>query len=100
MPESLRKVAEMIQQHLPERTPLLGTDTLDEELAALSHCIEKLPSRSRELLEVYYFKQVSIADYARTSNLNAGTIRKNLTRIRLSLKTCISSALKKGVSDD
>lgn len=100
MPESLRLIAERVHQRLPSRTSLLGTDRLDEELTALSHCIEKLPLRSRELLEIFYYKQVSLADYARTSNQNAGTIRKNLTRIRLSLKKCISSLIQKKDTDD
>jgi RNA polymerase sigma-70 factor (ECF subfamily) len=75
----------------------------DEEmggrLAALHLCLRELRDQDRELLQMRYARSVSIEEYARQHDRNAGTVRATLRRLRGILLECVSRKLKKETGD-
>ena len=66
--------------------------------AAMEQCIEKLPKKSRQLLELRYEDGASAEEMATTLNSTAGSVRVMLHRIRNILEDCIKMQTKKGES--
>jgi RNA polymerase sigma-70 factor (ECF subfamily) len=62
---------------------------------ALEKCIEKLPSKSRRLLDLRYVEDASMEVIAELVNSTAGSVRVMLFRIRNLLADCIKSELAK-----
>jgi RNA polymerase sigma-70 factor (ECF subfamily) len=61
--------------------------------AALEQCLEKLPQKSRRLLDLRYVEENSIESVAREIQSTAGSVRVMLFRIRDVLSRCIQSQL-------
>ncbi len=55
----------------------------------LSRCLEKVPDKSRRLLELRYTLGKRVNDIAKDAGKTAGTVKKMLFRVRLALKECI-----------
>lgn len=68
-------------------------DSLQDQLRALSQCIEKLRPRDAELLRRCYQPGASTRKVANELGRPAGTIYKSLTRIRRTLFACIERTL-------
>jgi len=66
---------------------------LDAQLLALAGCVEKLPRRTREILDRCYQQGTHTKDVAAELGRPAGTIYKALTRIRQSLYECVQRRL-------
>ena len=64
--------------------------------AALEHCLEKLPDKSRRLLDLRYVEETSIESMAQQIKSTAGTVRVTLFRVRDVLARCIQSQLAQG----
>ena len=62
---------------------------------ALEGCLEKLPAKSRRLLELRYEKAASMEQVAEAIETTAGAARVMLFRIRNLLEDCIQSTLAK-----
>ena len=60
---------------------------------ALEHCLEKLPQKSRRLLDLRYAEDASAESIARATNSTAGSVRVTLLRIRDALADCIRAQL-------
>lgn len=71
-------------------------NNLDDKLAALPRCVEKLPPDERELLTACYQPNVTIHQIAEQIGRPAGTVYKSLTRIRRTLLKCINGVLSEG----
>jgi RNA polymerase sigma-70 factor (ECF subfamily) len=69
------------------------TDVLDEQLLALSRCVNKLQERDRSLLDHFYGMGVSATRIAAQFGRPVGTITKSLTRIRRTLFACVERTL-------
>lgn len=91
-PESLRAVAMHIQ-HLAEEH---DSDQYQDDLRALQECLQKAPSKTRQLIEMHYFEGISINDLATKLNLNTDSIYQAIHRLRTKLRRCIEQALKGG----
>lgn len=65
-----------------------------DELAALRHCIDKLPAKSRILIEQHYFVGHSVADIARGFAVTPQAVFKSVAKIRRALRQCILGSLK------
>ena len=90
MPSERRQLADHIQRLAESReTPVYGED----EKAALRQCLEKLPEKSRRLVEGHYQLGVSSADIASGMNLSADAVRQALCRLRGSLRKCMEATL-------
>ncbi len=79
-------------------TTRLGEDEDDMKereraLAALSKCVEDLPTGSDGLIREHYFQSASIVDIARRSGKAEGTLRMTLLRIRRRLRDCVERRL-------
>ena len=93
MPSEQRQLAEHIQRLAESReASVYGED----EKAALRQCLEKLPEKSRRLIEGHYQLGVSSADIASGMNLSADAVRQALCRLRGSLRKCMESTLSPG----
>ncbi|MEM7010986.1 MAG: sigma-70 family RNA polymerase sigma factor [Verrucomicrobiota bacterium] len=68
-----------------------------ERSVALEQCVEKLPDKSRQLLELRYEDGASAEAMAEALNSSAGSIRVMLHRIRNLLADCVQSELRKEV---
>ena len=64
-------------------------------VVALESCVEKLPDKSRQLLELRYEDGASAEAMAETLNSSAGSVRVMLHRIRNLLAECIQMELRK-----
>jgi len=87
---------EEILQHLDERCRSVEAapgDTLDEKLAALRHCIEKLPQHYRDAVQMRYRQELSSESVAKKLSINAETLKKRLQRARAKLLACLSGKL-------
>ncbi|MDB4459042.1 sigma-70 family RNA polymerase sigma factor [bacterium] len=67
-----------------------------DRAAAMEQCIEKLPDKSRKLLELRYEDGASAEEMAESLNSSAGSVRVMLHRIRNILEECIRSQTGKG----
>jgi RNA polymerase sigma-70 factor, ECF subfamily len=70
-----------------------NTGGLDDQLEALAQCVERLPERSREILDRCYQPGTNTKTAAAAMGRPAGTIYKALTRIRQLLFDCIRQSL-------
>ena len=63
--------------------------------AALERCVEKLPPKSRRLLDLRYVDDASMESIAQAIDSTAGSVRVMLFRIRNLLADCIKAELAK-----
>lgn len=63
--------------------------------AALEKCIDKLPPKSRRLLDLRYIEDASMETIAQTVQSTAGSVRVMLFRIRDLLAACVKAELAK-----
>lgn len=80
----LDQLAAVLAQRQPERSA---------RQAALEHCLEKLPEKSRRLLDLRYVEELSMESAAQTIRSSAGAVRVMLFRIRDVLANCIQTQL-------
>ena len=87
MPEQMRQLAEHIRE--------LAAATEDanwhgqEEKKALHQCLEKLPEKSKKLVELHYYLDLTSVAIARQMEVNADAVRRALFRLREHLRKCI-----------
>jgi RNA polymerase sigma-70 factor (ECF subfamily) len=63
---------------------------------ALQHCVDKLTSTDRSVLDMRYQKQLSVKEIADQMNRSINGFYKTLTRIHTALKICIERTLNLG----
>lgn len=68
-------------------------DQLDNMKAALSDCMQSLSKRERDALNLRYVDDAKPAQVAEELNINAGTARVLLHRIRQALAECVQRKL-------
>lgn len=66
---------------------------------ALERCVEKLPPKSRRLLEMRYEMEMKPAKIAEQVGTTSGSIRVLLTRVRTALGDCVEKRLKQAETD-
>ena len=71
-------------------------ETLSEEKWALEKCLSNLTGRSRELLQLRYFDDLSPQEIGERLDMPAGNVRTALSRIRSSLTSCVKMTLAGG----
>lgn len=81
----LEQLAHVFEHQKPERT---------ERHLALERCIEKLPLKSRHILDLRYAEGLSIAEIARRLDSTEGSMRVILCRLRDVLAGCIGQQLR------
>lgn len=68
-------------------------EALQRRQAALTRCLERLPTQQRELVEQYYQSEGTIRDYANGRGLGVEAFYKMLQRVRVALLECINARL-------
>lgn len=94
--EPMQQLANHIRQVANER----GNEVCwEEEAGALQTCLERLPRESRQLLDLYYFQEVSTDAIGRRLSMKPDTVRRAISRLRKRLRDCIQFTLNLNTSN-
>ena len=76
--------------------PFLEEDAVgvQPEIRALRECVEKLPTRQREVLALRYEQQKSFEQIGQSTGTTAGAAQRALSRIRVALHECVLATLR------
>ena len=66
-------------------------DSFEEEIAAMEHELERLPVTEREVLTLFYLRELSLAEVAEVLAVPAGTVKSRLFRARRLLRHALDS---------
>lgn len=67
---------------------------LDARKEHLRTCLEKLPTRQRNVVEGYYFREEPVEDVAERLNASSDAVYKMLQRVRQALFDCVTRSLQ------
>jgi RNA polymerase sigma-70 factor (ECF subfamily) len=84
-----------VQQLADERA---APPRYDDEIVALRGCLEKLPEKSRALVDMYYYKDIATAEIAEQMGMKADTVCRAICRLREKLRDCIARVLNGGTA--
>lgn len=87
-------VMQQIAEQLADEPDQENLEQENDELRFLRHCLNKLSSQSRELVEQHYYQGMSFETIAKQTQKKSGTVRQACTIIRRKLRECIESMLK------
>lgn len=85
----------------PELVELLHAEVEEQTLhfeemrVALRHCVAKLPPKSRELVDMRYFRKLEVQTVADTIQLKLSAVKVALMRVRLGLRECIERQMER-----
>ena len=91
MPDVVRELADHIRD-LAENGEVSWFD--EEEKNALRRCLDKLPDKSRRLIDFHYDLQITSVEIARKMEMNADAVRRALFRLREQLRKCVGRLLR------
>ena len=94
-----RRLPEFLDEHLLETLASEAhhaADNLDQRLAALGVCMERLPVKDRDLVQSRYVGEISIEALAKELGRSESLVYKSLTRIHDTLLECVRRRLAKG----
>jgi RNA polymerase sigma factor (sigma-70 family) len=77
-----------------EAAPAVDGQADAQLLAALEHCVHRLPPEERELVERKYFGRESVRDIAASLQISEKAVESRLTRVRVKLKNETLNGLK------
>ena len=89
-PEVVQKLAEHIRQLAEDRE---APPRYEEEIGLLRACLQKLPERSRELIQLYYYHDIGTPAIADQLDMKSDTVCRALSRVREKLRDCIRQSL-------
>lgn len=89
-PDVVQKLAQHIRLLAEERE---SPPRYHEEVHVLKTCLEKLPEKSRELVDLYYYHDIRTPEIAERIRTNADTVCRALSRVREKLRACIERGL-------
>lgn len=92
-PEVVQKLADHIRLLAEERE---SPPSYEEEINVLRDCLQKLPEKSRELVELYYYNEIGTPQIAEQIQMKADTVCRALSRVREKLRECIQRSMKQG----
>lgn len=98
--ERTRERSEVVQK-LADHIRLLAEESelppqYEEEIGILRGCLQKLPDKSRELIQLYYYRDVSTPQIAEQLDMKADTVCRALSRVRDKLRECIRHQIHQG----
>lgn len=92
-PDMVQKLADHIRLLAEEREM---PPRYEDEVRVLRTCLQKLPQKSRELVELYYYDDVGTPQIAEQIQMKADTVCRALSRVREKLRECIEQNLNQG----
>jgi RNA polymerase sigma-70 factor (ECF subfamily) len=66
-------------------------DSLEEEIGAMGHELTRLPATEREVLTLFYLRELSLAEVAEVLDVPVGTVKSRLFRARRLLRRGLDS---------
>lgn len=88
----IRRIADRYLEHL-DALEAPGEETpLAEQMALLETCLDQLKPKSRELIELRYWKRIPVKMIGIIYRVDPRNVSKALCKIRSVLKKCITSA--------
>ncbi|HBT75503.1 MAG TPA: hypothetical protein DEB39_00945 [Planctomycetaceae bacterium] len=84
-PETLRKIAE----HVHGITETIDIPDVSLEKRALASCLEKMPDKSKQLIQFHYYDDKKLYEIASMMQMKTSTVSKAICRIREQLRECI-----------
>jgi RNA polymerase sigma-70 factor (ECF subfamily) len=66
-------------------------DSLEQEITAMEHELERLPVTEREVLTLFYLRELSLAEVAEVLVVPIGTVKSRLFRARKLLRDALDS---------
>jgi RNA polymerase sigma-70 factor (ECF subfamily) len=78
---------------LMDEEAVVMADRLDERIAALDDCLEKLPARERKLIQRRYSDEGSVAAIAKALRVSIRRVYQMIERIHTALFECVNRAL-------
>lgn len=92
--ENRQKFAEFLRLICDEYLVDYEDKPWEDELTAMKQCLERLPPKSREIIDMRYFLNASIDEIAQLSGASQRTVQQMIRRIREKLKLCIEYSMK------
>lgn len=92
-PETVQKLADHIRLLAEERDL---PPRYEEEIGVLRGCLEKLPEKSRDLIQLYYYNDLGTPEIANQLEMKSDTVCRALSRVRDKLRECIQRNLNHG----
>lgn len=92
-PDVVQKLADHIRLLAEERE---APPRYEEEIGVLRACLQKLPEKSRELVELYYYDDIGTPQIAEQINMKTDTVCRALSRVREKLRECIQQSMNQG----
>ena len=92
-PEVVQKLADHIRLLAEERE---APPRYEDEISVLRNCLQKLPEKSRELVELYYYNDIGTPQIADQIRMKADTVCRALSRVREKLRECIERSTNQG----
>jgi len=92
-PDVVQKLADHIRLLAEERDL---PPRYEEEIGVLRECLNKLPEKSRELVHLYYYNDISTPEIADQLAMKADTVCRALSRVREKLRECIQRSIQTG----
>lgn len=99
--EALKMIAERFfrqpsEEYLQDEVAATNPDNLEaRRLAALKICMQKLTSRSINLLNRHYIDGTTLEELGCENEMNGNAMRQLFSRLRLKLRDCIERTVKK-----
>ncbi|MDO5552434.1 MAG: sigma-70 family RNA polymerase sigma factor [Planctomycetia bacterium] len=93
LPEAYVRIAESAQAVLSESTFLSDQVHHESKMTALNLCIQKLPQKTRDVVETHYLHQIPVVEIARRTGQSLSTLYKILLSARRMLHDCVMNAL-------
>ena len=96
--ERTRQQSDVVQK-LADHIRLLAEEReapprYEDEIGVLRSCLQKLPEKSRELVELYYYNDIGTPEIADQLAMKADTVCRALSRVRDKLRDCIQRSLR------
>lgn len=88
-----------VQNRIVEHLRQVAEQSLDkrmnrDDIFFLRECVNRLPAKSRRLIERYYHEGISIVQIAQGMNSKDSRIRQILCRLRLKLRQCVERLIR------
>ncbi|MDO5581505.1 MAG: sigma-70 family RNA polymerase sigma factor [Planctomycetia bacterium] len=98
LPENLQAVAEYLTR---ASESLSGPENLtaEEKVYALKICLQKLSPENRDLIEMFYYGNVSYSDLVKKTGRSIDALYMQMSRIRALLHDCILKTMTLEVDD-
>lgn len=93
-PEKIQALSKHIKRIISQREPdEEHEENIEENIRQMRICMESMPEKTRDLIELHYMKGIPIKELAGEMKLNADSVYRAIYRLRKKLRLCIERAL-------